>query len=96
MVASAAVGRHHLPGVRARGLLGGATTVVRGSLAADGTFSLAAVEPRLQVLLEAILWRGDGAGVGPVLAGVWVEEEEDEDKEDDEVDKDEEEEYFYR
>lgn len=49
---------------------------MRGSLAADGTFSLAAVEPSLQVLREAVPWRGDGAGVGPVLAGIWVEEEE--------------------
>lgn len=72
--AAAAAGGHHLPGVRARRLLGGAAAVVRGSLAADGTLSLAAVEPSLYVLPEAVLWRGDRAGVGPVLAGIWVEE----------------------
>lgn len=79
----------------ARGLLGGATAVVGGSFAADGTFSLAAVEPSLQVLPEAVLWRGGRAGVGPVLGGIWVEREE-EDKEDGKVDGDKEEECFHQ
>lgn len=50
--------------------MGGATAKVGCSLSPNGTFSLAAVQSSLQVLPEAILWRGGGAGVGPVLT--WI------------------------
>lgn len=63
-------GEHLDPGVGARGFMGGPTTEVGCSLSPSGPFSLATVKPCVQVLFEAILWRGGGAGVGPVLT--WI------------------------
>lgn len=60
------------PRVGARGVVGGPPAKVGCSLCPRGTFSLAAVQTGFHVLFEAILWRGDGAGVGPVLTGIWL------------------------
>lgn len=48
--------------VGARPLVGGATAEVWHPLGLDGTFSLAAVQSGLHVMLEAVLWRRSRAG----------------------------------
>lgn len=56
--------------MRARRLVGGPAAKVWRSFALVRTFSLAAVQPGVDVLLEAVLWRRSGAGVGLVLT--WI------------------------
>lgn len=60
-------------GVGAREVVGGAASQVRGALGPGGPFALAAVEAGLQVLLEAILWRGGRPGVDLVQTWIWFE-----------------------
>lgn len=45
---------------------------MRRSLSPGGALTLAAVQPGFKVLSEAIFRRGDGAGVGSVIAWIWI------------------------